>query len=146
MASTVDLGNGVRVTAYPSLHSCVWSHTGMQPADAVCLGDLGVSLQEQQQRMAELTAFMTNELDPVAIDHLLVEQASDGIIELSDGCLCCSVRGELVEKLQGAFATLSFDDSEPALGQPFGHQSAERRFVVNEEQMRCRSHLGAPIY
>ncbi len=35
----------------------------------------------------------------MAIDHLLVEQASDGIIQLSDGCLCCTVRGELVDTL-----------------------------------------------
>ena len=26
-------------------------------------------------------------------------QSSDGIIELSDGCLCCTVRGELVDTL-----------------------------------------------
>ena len=68
---TVDLGNDVRVTVYPSLHSCVWSHQGMQAADEVCLGDLGVTLQEQQVRLAELTTFMTTELDPVAIEHLL---------------------------------------------------------------------------
>jgi G3E family GTPase len=30
---------------------------------------------------------------------LLVEQASDGVIQLSDGCLCCTVRGELVDTL-----------------------------------------------
>ncbi len=35
----------------------------------------------------------------MAIDHLLVDQASDGVIELSDGCLCCTVRGELVDTL-----------------------------------------------
>lgn len=34
---TVDLGRGVRATAYPSLHSCVWSHQAMRPADEVCL-------------------------------------------------------------------------------------------------------------
>ena len=68
---TVDLGNDVRATAYPSLHSCVWSHTGMRQADEVCLGDLGVSYQEQRERMAELTRYMTTELDPVAIEHLL---------------------------------------------------------------------------
>ena len=68
---TVDLGHDVAVTAYPSLHSCVWSHQGMRPADEVCLGDLGVTLQEQQERMAALTTFMTTELDPVAIEHLL---------------------------------------------------------------------------
>ncbi len=68
---TVDLGNDVRVTVYPSLHSCVWSHQGMQAADAVCLGDLGVTLQEQQERMAALTELMTTALDPVAVEHLL---------------------------------------------------------------------------
>jgi len=45
------------------------------------------------------TAVIINEFGDVAIDHLLVEQASDGIIQLSDGCLCCTVRGELVDTL-----------------------------------------------
>ncbi len=47
------------------------------------------------------TAVIVNELGEVAIDHLLVEQSSDGVIELSDGCLCCTVRGELVDTLAG---------------------------------------------
>lgn len=67
----VDLGNGVRVHVFPSLHSCVWSHAEMHGAGEVCLGDLGVSLQEQQARMAELMAYVTTELDPVAIEHVL---------------------------------------------------------------------------
>jgi L-ascorbate metabolism protein UlaG (beta-lactamase superfamily) len=67
---TVDLGGDVQVTAYPSLHSCVWSHQAMRQADEVCLGDLGVTLQQQQQRMAELGAFMFTELDPLAVAHL----------------------------------------------------------------------------
>jgi G3E family GTPase len=45
------------------------------------------------------TAVIINEYGEVPIDHLLVEQASDGIIQLSDGCLCCTVRGELVDTL-----------------------------------------------
>jgi len=47
----------------------------------------------------ESTAVVINEFGEVSIDHLLVEQASDGVIELSDGCLCCTVRGELVDTL-----------------------------------------------
>jgi L-ascorbate metabolism protein UlaG (beta-lactamase superfamily) len=42
---TVDLGNGVTVSVYPSQHSCVWSHTTMHAADEVCLGDLGVTIR-----------------------------------------------------------------------------------------------------
>ena len=46
------------------------------------------------------TAIVVNEFGAVPIDHLLIETASsDGVIELSDGCLCCSVRGELVDTL-----------------------------------------------
>jgi G3E family GTPase len=45
------------------------------------------------------TAVIINEFGDVAIDHLLVEQASEGIIQLADGCLCCTVRGDLVDTL-----------------------------------------------
>ena len=45
------------------------------------------------------TAVIINEFGEVGIDHLLVEQSGDGIIELSDGCLCCTIRGELVGTL-----------------------------------------------
>ncbi|MBD9558506.1 GTP-binding protein [Ensifer sp. ENS03] len=45
------------------------------------------------------TAVIINEFGDVSIDHLLVEASSDGVIELSDGCLCCTVRGELVDTL-----------------------------------------------
>ncbi|MBN9067618.1 MAG: CobW family GTP-binding protein [Rhizobiaceae bacterium] len=45
------------------------------------------------------TAVVINEFGEVAIDHLLVERASEGVIELSDGCVCCTVRGELVDTL-----------------------------------------------
>jgi G3E family GTPase len=45
------------------------------------------------------TAVIVNEFGDVPIDHLLVEQANDGVIELSDGCLCCTVRGDLMDTL-----------------------------------------------
>jgi len=45
------------------------------------------------------TAVIVNEFGDVGIDHLLVEQSSDGVIELSDGCLCCTIRGDLVDTL-----------------------------------------------
>ncbi|WP_309086233.1 GTP-binding protein [Chelativorans sp.] len=45
------------------------------------------------------TAVVVNEFGEVSIDHLLVEQAADGMIELGGGCLCCTVRGALVDTL-----------------------------------------------
>ena len=44
-------------------------------------------------------AVIINEFGEVGIDHLLVEASGDGIIELADGCLCCTVRGKLVDTL-----------------------------------------------
>ncbi|MGO4117176.1 CobW family GTP-binding protein [Rhizobium ruizarguesonis] len=44
-------------------------------------------------------AVIINEFGDVGIDHLLVESSGDSIIELSEGCLCCTVRGELVDTL-----------------------------------------------
>ena len=47
------------------------------------------------------TAVIINEFGDVGIDHLLVEanEAGDQMIELSDGCLCCTVRSDLVDTL-----------------------------------------------
>jgi G3E family GTPase len=46
------------------------------------------------------TAVIVNEFGEVGLDHLLIEAADDGIIELSSGCICCTVRGALVEALE----------------------------------------------
>jgi G3E family GTPase len=45
-------------------------------------------------------AFVINEFGEIGLDHLLVEASADGIVELSSGCLCCTVRGELVTTLE----------------------------------------------
>ena len=40
-------------------------------------------------------AFIVNELGSVGIDGDLVADASDSVLELPNGCLCCAVRGDL---------------------------------------------------
>jgi len=42
------------------------------------------------------TAVIVNELGEVGLDHLLVEAADEEILLLDGGCVCCSVRGDLV--------------------------------------------------
>ncbi len=42
---------------------------------------------------------IVNEFGEVGLDHLLVEAAADEVIELASGCLCCTLRGDLVETL-----------------------------------------------
>ncbi|MCX5514080.1 GTP-binding protein [Kaistia algarum] len=46
------------------------------------------------------TAVIVNEFGEVGLDHLLVGKADEGIVELSSGCLCCTIRGELVGTLE----------------------------------------------
>ncbi len=46
------------------------------------------------------TAVIVNEFGEIGIDHLLVEQVDEGILEMSSGCLCCTIRGDLVNTLE----------------------------------------------
>ncbi len=79
---TVDLGNDVRASVYPSQHSCVWSHGQMDQPDSVCLGDMGVTLQEQQERMADLYEWFAS-LGAEVVGHL--GQAAPGHSDRGDG-------------------------------------------------------------
>ena len=43
------------------------------------------------------TAVIINEFGEIGLDHLLVEKSDDeGMVTLNSGCLCCTVRGDLV--------------------------------------------------
>ena len=46
------------------------------------------------------TAVIINEFGEIGLDHLLVEQVDDSVIALSTGCLCCTMRGDLIEALE----------------------------------------------
>ena len=50
----IRLAPDVLVSVFPSLHSCVWSHRTMPSPSEVCVGDLGVTYSERQERMAGL--------------------------------------------------------------------------------------------
>jgi G3E family GTPase len=45
------------------------------------------------------TAVIINEFGEIGLDHLLVEQVSENVRLLQSGCLCCTVRGDLVDTL-----------------------------------------------
>ena len=46
------------------------------------------------------TAVIINEFGDIGLDHLLVDRSDDGVMELSSGCLCCTIRGDLVKTLR----------------------------------------------
>jgi G3E family GTPase len=41
-------------------------------------------------------AVLVNEFGEIGIDHALIVASDDDVIELSNGCICCSIRGDLV--------------------------------------------------
>ena len=73
---TLELGAGVRVSVYPSQHSCVWSHQQMAGADEVCIGDLGVSWQERAERFKQLVGYFGSLSDEAKL-HLAVSNQGD---------------------------------------------------------------------
>jgi G3E family GTPase len=46
------------------------------------------------------TAVIINEFGEIGLDHLLVKPVRDGVVLLQSGCLCCTLRGDLVEALE----------------------------------------------
>ena len=46
------------------------------------------------------TAVIINEFGEIGLDHLLVAKASEDMVVLNSGCLCCTVRGDLVTALR----------------------------------------------
>jgi G3E family GTPase len=46
------------------------------------------------------TVVIVNEFGEIGLDHLLVETVDEGMILLSAGCLCCTVRGDLIATLE----------------------------------------------
>ena len=53
----------------------------------------------EHPKMAE-TAVVINEFGEVGLDHLLVEHSSEDTVVMDSGCLCCTIRGDLVETLR----------------------------------------------
>jgi G3E family GTPase len=65
------------------------------------LGAGKTTLLNRLLRRPELarTAVLINEFGEIGLDHLLVERVEGDVVLLASGCLCCTVRGELVESL-----------------------------------------------
>ena len=49
------------------------------------------------------TAVVINEFGEIGIDNLLVEHVDDDVVLMSSGCLCCTIRGDLVDTLKDLF-------------------------------------------
>ncbi|NML18246.1 CobW family GTP-binding protein [Azohydromonas caseinilytica] len=111
------------------------------------LGSGKTTLLNRLLRLPDLqgTAVIVNEFGTVGIDQDLIAQASDDTILLPNGCLCCALRGDLVEAFtrladQGEVAgeplrqvlleTSGLADPGPILRTLMGEAAIRQRFVL----------------
>ena len=90
----IRLDDATTVRVLPSLHSCIWSEVSFPAADQVCLGELGVTWQERQERIRAMFAGLPA-LGQDVLTHL--QAASQGergdggalvyVVETSEGSL-----------------------------------------------------------
>ena len=80
------------------------------------LGSGKTTLLNKLLRRPELadTAVIINEFGEIGLDHLLVEKSDDeGMVTLNSGCLCCTVRGDLVRTMSELFLKRSRGEVSP---------------------------------
>jgi G3E family GTPase len=80
------------------------------------LGSGKTTLLNRLLRRPELadTAVIINEFGEIGLDHLLVEKSDDeGMVTLNSGCLCCTVRGDLVRTMSELFLKRSKGEVTP---------------------------------
>jgi len=72
------------------------------------LGSGKTTLLNKLLRHPELTdtAVLINEFGEIGLDHLLVERLDGDTVLLNAGCLCCTVRGDLVRALRDLAARM----------------------------------------
>lgn len=88
----------------------------------------------------EATAVIINEFGETGLDHHFIEASGEGIIELSNGCLCCSVRGQLNDTLLALPAenlervlieTTGLANPGPVIQSMLAHAEVSRRYRID---------------
>ena len=50
------------------------------------------------------TAVLVNEFGEIGLDHLLLQSVTENTLVMENGCVCCAIRGDLLESLRSLFS------------------------------------------
>src|ERR1700722_4295687 len=111
--ATVPWSKSPRRTCLPK--RCTGTPMAETTPVPVLTGFLGAgktTLLNHLLRQPELarTAVLVNEFGEIGIDHLLVEKLDENTVLLNAGCLCCTVRGDLVRTMRGMLSGARRDE------------------------------------
>ncbi|HEY8609861.1 MAG TPA: GTP-binding protein, partial [Roseomonas sp.] len=99
-------GRGLRVapgSATASLRVAASPASGRVPV-LVVTGALGSGKTTLIRRLLadpryDRTAVVVNEFGEVGLDHALIASSTENLVQLTTGCLCCAIRGDLLDTL-----------------------------------------------
>ena len=93
------------------------------------------------------TVVLINEFGEIGLDHLLVERVEGDMLLMASGCLCCSIRGDLVGRLEDllkrrdnnrmtpfrrvVIETTGLADPAPVLQSVLGHPYLAQRYEID---------------
>jgi G3E family GTPase len=93
------------------------------------------------------TVVLINEFGEIGLDHLLVEQVEGDMLLMSSGCLCCTIRGDLIGALEDllrrrdnnrmtpfrrvVIETTGLADPAPVLQTVLGHPYLVLRYAID---------------
>ncbi|GHF55327.1 G3E family GTPase [Deinococcus metalli] len=90
------------------------------------------------------TAVIVNEFGAVNIDATLIVKTDEHTIELSDGCICCTLRGDLLHAVDDLLATRELDAiliESTGIGEPL---PIAQSFCLTPEELDLTPAPGAP--
>jgi len=88
--------------------------TDQVPVTVIC-GPLGAGKTTLVNRLlaapgGRQIAVIVNDMGEINVDAELIEtESEDGIVDLSNGCICCRLQGDLVEQARRLSAAREFD-------------------------------------
>jgi L-ascorbate metabolism protein UlaG (beta-lactamase superfamily) len=142
---TIDVGGGVVVKVFPSLHSCLFAASSGGDSGATCLGDLGISAQERRARVDKLFGLIPA-LSPEAGEYL---QATAGhsspydggqlayLLQTSEGSILLSGSAGMwtgiLRDLRPDVAVLALNGRPNVDGEPYQGSLAE--FLVDQAEL-----------